>query len=146
MRLFAQSLAREVRKWFIALPTTNILHFEAFETSFLAKWGDKKNDLQLLTQYNNMRRSPNEMIQDFSARFIKVYNSIPTEVKPPPRAAQLRYDDSFESDFSLLLREMRSTSLDDMMSDPIEFEVNLMASGKIKGNSDRDMNKVQDKA
>jgi hypothetical protein len=33
-----------------------------------------------------------------------------------------------------------------MMSDAIEVEVNLMASGKIKSNSDRDMNKVQDKA
>jgi hypothetical protein len=44
------------------------------------------------------------------------------------------------------LRERRSTSLDDMMNDAIEVEVNLMASGKIKSNSDRDMNKVQDKA
>jgi hypothetical protein len=33
-----------------------------------------------------------------------------------------------------------------MMSDAIEFEVNLMASIKIKCNSDRDINKVQDKA
>jgi hypothetical protein len=93
-----------------------------------------------------MRRSPDETVQEFSARFIKVYNSIPSEVKPPPRAAQLRYVDSFESDFALLLRERRSTSLDDMMSDAIEVEVNLMASGNIKYNSDRDMNKVQDKA
>jgi hypothetical protein len=93
-----------------------------------------------------MRRSPDETVQEFSTRFIKVYNSIPTEVKPPPRVAQLRYVDSFESDFALLLRERRSTSLDDMMSDAIEVEVNLMASGKIKYNSDRDMNKVQDKA
>jgi hypothetical protein len=33
-----------------------------------------------------------------------------------------------------------------MMSDAIEVEVNLVSSGKIKYNSDRDMNKVQDKA
>jgi hypothetical protein len=87
MRLFAQSLAGEVRKWFRALPTSSIINFEAFETNFLAKWGDKKTPLQLLTQYNNMRRSPNETVQDFSARFVKVYNSIPIEVNcpsPPP--------------------------------------------------------------
>jgi hypothetical protein len=93
-----------------------------------------------------MSRSPNETVQEFSYRFIKVYNSIPIEVKPPPRATQLRYVDSFESDFFLLLRESRSTSLDDMMSDAIEVEVNLMASGNIKYNYDRDMNKVQEKA
>jgi hypothetical protein len=33
-----------------------------------------------------------------------------------------------------------------MMTDAIEVEVNLMASGKIKSNSGRDMNKTQDKA
>jgi hypothetical protein len=44
------------------------------------------------------------------------------------------------------LREIISTSLDDMMSDAIEVEVNLMALGKIKCNSNRDMNKDQDKA
>lgn len=92
-----------------------------------------------------MRRSPDETVQEFSARFMKVYNSIPTEVKPP-KAAQLRYADSFDNDFALLLRERRPNSLDDMMSDATEVEVNLMASGKIKYNSDRDINKVQDKA
>jgi hypothetical protein len=106
MRLFTQSLARDVRKWFRALPVGSILNFEAFETSFLAKWGDKKNPLQLLTQYNNMKRSPDETMQEFLARFMKVHNSIPDEVTPPPaKAAQLKYADSFESDFALLFRE-----------------------------------------
>jgi hypothetical protein len=63
---------------------------------------------------------------------MKIYNSIPTEVKPPPKAAQLRYANSFDSDFALLLRERISNTLDDMMSDAIEVEVNLMASGNIK--------------
>jgi hypothetical protein len=33
-----------------------------------------------------------------------------------------------------------------MMGDAIEVEVNLMSSGNIKYNYDRDMNKIQDKA
>jgi hypothetical protein len=74
---------------------------------------------------------------------MKVYNSIPTEVKPPPRVAQLRYVYSFDSDFSLFLREIRSNTLNDMMSDAIEVEVNLMASGKIKHTPDRGVKKVQ---
>jgi hypothetical protein len=146
LRLFAQSLSGEVRKWFKSLPAVSILNFASFETLFLARWGDKKNPLQLLTQYNNIKRSPNETVQEFSTRFMKVYNSIPTEVKPPPGAAQLRYVDSFDSDFALLLRERRSNTLDDMMSDAIEVEVNLMASGKIKHNPDRDVKKVQGEA
>jgi hypothetical protein len=37
MRLFAQRLAGEERKWFRSLPATSILNFEFFETNFLAK-------------------------------------------------------------------------------------------------------------
>jgi hypothetical protein len=63
---------------------------------------------------------------------MRVYNSIPTEVQPPSGVVQLRYIDSFDSDFTLLLRERRSENMDSMMSDVIEVEVDLMASGKIK--------------
>jgi len=93
-----------------------------------------------------MRREPDEIVQEFSARFIKVYNSIPTEVKPLLRVARVRYVNSFESDFAFLLREITSTSLDDMMNDAIEFEVNLLSSINIKYNYDKDMKKVQYKA
>jgi hypothetical protein len=44
-----------------------------------------------------------------------------------------------------MLRERRSNTLDDM-SVEIEVEVNLMASGKIKHNPDRDVKKVQGEA
>jgi hypothetical protein len=146
MRLFAQSLSGEVRKWFKALPAASILNFAAFETLFLAVWGDKKNPLQLLNQYNNIKRSSNETVQEFSTRFMKVYNSIPIEVKPPLRATQNRYVDCFDSDFALLLRERISNTLDDMMNDAIEVEVNLMESGEMKHNLDKSVKKVQGEA
>jgi hypothetical protein len=60
MRFFAQSLSGDVRKWFKSLPPASIQDFAVFETSFLDKWGDNKNPLQLLTQYNNMKKSPEE--------------------------------------------------------------------------------------
>jgi hypothetical protein len=143
MRLFMQILSGEVRKWFKALPATNIQYFTTFETSFITRWGDKKNPLQLLTQYNNMKRVSDEMVQELSACFMRVYNSIPTEVQPPPGAVQLRYTDSFDSDFSLLLKVRTSTNLDAMMSDTIKVEVNLMVSGKIKHNFNRGGRKPQ---
>ena len=49
VRLFTQSLSGEVRKWFKSLPVASTPNFAAFETLFLARWGDKKNPLQLLT-------------------------------------------------------------------------------------------------
>jgi len=142
MRLFTQSLARDVKKWFRALALASITYFTALETLFLARWGDKKKPLQLLTHYNNMKRSLDEIVQEFSARFMKVYNVILDEVKPPPKATQLKYADSFESDFSLLLRERRYATLDDMMTNAIKVKVNLMASGKMKANPGRNMGKT----
>jgi hypothetical protein len=49
MRLFMQIISEEVRKWFKALLTASIPNFAEFETSFIARWGEKKNPLQLLT-------------------------------------------------------------------------------------------------
>jgi hypothetical protein len=87
-----------------------------------------------------MKRSPIETMQDFSTRFLKIYNAIPDHVKPPTGAAQLQYVEAFDGDFSYSLRERRSTSLTDMMNGAIEVEVNIMASGKMK-NTDVDKRK-----
>jgi hypothetical protein len=56
---------------------------------------------------------------------MKVYNSIPNQVKPSLGASQLHYTDAFKSKFTLLLRERRSTSLNDMMNDAIEVKLHL---------------------
>jgi hypothetical protein len=50
MRLFVHIFWGEARKGFKALLAASILNFVAFETSFIARWGDKKNLLQLLMQ------------------------------------------------------------------------------------------------
>ena len=71
-------------------------------------------------------------MQDFSPKFRKTYDAIPTDVKPPPGAAKLHYADSFSNDFTLLLRERRFVSLEDMMDDATEVEVNLSTSNKNK--------------
>lgn len=63
---------------------------------------------------------------------MKTYDSIPSNLKPPPGATKLHYVDSFSSEFTLLLRERRFVSLIDMMDDAIEVEVNLSTSNKTK--------------
>ena len=132
MRLFDQSLIGEVKEWFRGLPAGSIHSFNEFETIFLGKWERKRNSLHLLTQYNNLRRNPNESVHDFSHRFKKTYDAIPTDVKPPPGATKLHYADAFSREFTLLLRERRFVSLEDMMDDATEVEVNLSASHRNK--------------
>ena len=71
-------------------------------------------------------------MQYFSTRFMRTYDAIPVDVKPPPGAAKLHYAYAFSSEFTLLLRERRFVSLIDMMDEAIEVEVNLTTSNKTK--------------
>ena len=63
---------------------------------------------------------------------MRVYNSIPVDIKPLVGAPKLNYADAFDSNFALLLREKKSTSLPVMFQYYLEVEANMMASGKIK--------------
>jgi hypothetical protein len=65
MRLFAQNFSGDVKKWFRGLQPNNIVDFQDFENAFMRKWRDKKNPLQLLTQYNNLKKNPID-VQEFS--------------------------------------------------------------------------------
>ena len=53
-------------------------------------------------------------------------------MKPPPGATKLHYADALSCEFTLLLRERRFVSLEDMMDDATEVEVNLSASHRNK--------------
>jgi len=63
-------------------------------------------------------------------RFNKLYNSIPVEIKPPPTGAKITFAGAFESYFGFTLRERRSTTLDQIQTDALEIEANLVAAGK----------------
>jgi len=62
MRLFAQTLAGDVRTWFRSLPANNINTLEVFYRKFLNRWEKKKNPLQILSEYENIKRGPNETV------------------------------------------------------------------------------------
>ena len=73
--------------------------------------------------------------------FMRVYKSIPTNIKPSAGAAKLHYLEAFDNDFALLLRERKSSSLPVMFTDALELESNMMACGKIKPRVDVDKRK-----
>ena len=66
-----------------------------------------------------------------------MYSKIPTEIKPTDTSARINYANAFDSDFFLLLRERRSTSLSLMQDAALEVESNILASQKVKGKIDR---------
>ena len=117
--LFSQCLAGEEIIWFTNLPYHSILNYQSFEDAFKNKWADKKNTKLYLSQYHSMKKKDGESVQEFFDRFMKVYNAIPSHFKPPAGSSQLQFVESFDSEFTLWLSKIKSTSLTDMMNDAI---------------------------
>ena len=63
---------------------------------------------------------------------MRVYNSIPEDIKPSAATAKLHYAGDFDNDFAFSLRERKSATLAAMFTDALEVEANMMASGKMK--------------
>jgi hypothetical protein len=141
MRVFVQSLDGEARKWFRGLTPGSIVGIEALDDSFLRHWGDKKYFLYYITEFGSLKRKEGESVSDFSKRFNKMYNKIPTEINPTETSAKITYASAFDPEFFLLLRERRATSLAHMQDATLEVESNILAADKLRSKYDRDRRK-----
>ena len=84
---------------------------EALDDIFLKHWGERRDHLYYITEFSNLKRENGESISTFTKRFNNMYSKIPTEIKPADASARITYENAFEFDFYLLLRERRSISL-----------------------------------
>ena len=60
----------------------------------------KKNPLQILSEYENIKRNVGESVQDYCVRFNAVYNAIPANIKPPEGLALLKFPDGFDTNMA----------------------------------------------
>jgi len=119
------------------LTPRSIVDIEALDYVFLKHWGDKKDLLYYHTEFGNLKRDNRESLPDFNKRFNHMYCKIPTEVKLTPTSAKLTYANAFDSDFHLLLRERRCTTLAEMQDVALEVDSNIMVAKNLKGHADR---------
>jgi len=127
MNFFFQSLTGDVRPWFRALPTNSIGDPEALYQTFLNRCEKKKDPLHILSEYDTIKRGPQEVVLDYSARFNNLYNAIPQNLRPPPDLALYKFPDGFDSDMAYQLREIARQTLADMQNVAISVEANLIA-------------------
>lgn len=90
-------------------------------------WEKKKNPLQILSEYENLKRGLNETIQDYCTRFNDVYNAIPLDLRPPPSLALINFPNRFDTDMAFQLRERNPPTLEDLQSVAISIEDNLIS-------------------
>jgi len=58
MKIFVESLIRDVRTWFRSLPANSIADPEALYQSFINRWEKKKDPLHILAEYDTIKRGP----------------------------------------------------------------------------------------
>jgi len=125
IRLFSLSLQNRIKSWFKNLPNASISNFQQFIKLFLDRWIIKVNHFVIMEEYNQLKRHPNETIQQFSDRFNQVYYSMPENIRPPHDSALLHYPSAFDSEIEFRLRERDPKTLVQMQNIAVDVEVNL---------------------
>jgi len=118
-RLFVQTFEGHVRTWFRSLPTRSILSYDALEDAILRQWGERKDHLYYLTEFESLKKKNSKTVMEFIQRFNKLYNKILAEVKPSQLVAKVTFAGAFKPDFAFLLRERRGATLTRMQDDVV---------------------------
>ena len=126
MRIFVQSLTGEVRTYFRALPLNNVADLPSLYRTFLNRWENNKDPLQILSDFGKLRRGPKETVQDYVTRFNEAYNVVPKNIRPPPDSILIKFPDGFDSDMAYQLMERAPKTLEYMQSIAISVEANLI--------------------
>ena len=96
MRIFSQILGGEAKKWFKILNPNSINDLPYLHQTFINKWEIKKNPLQIISEYSNLKRNTGENVQDYCTRFNSVYNALPPNMKPPLGLALAKFPEAFD--------------------------------------------------
>ena len=124
-------------KWFNTLPNASINTWDDMENYFMKKWGDKRDYGYILTEFNAMKKKHNEDVSEFM-RFNKLYNRLPTEIKPPQVATKVVFLGAYQLHFEFTPREINSFTLDQIQTHALEFEQNFTSTRKWKGKVEYD--------
>jgi len=134
-------LQDKVNSWLKTLTEVSISNLDQFLKLFLDRWIIKVNLLVIIEKYNQLKRRPDETIQQFSDKFNQIYYSIPLSIRPPHGSALLHYPRSFDSDIEFHLRERNPSTMEQMHNMVVDVEVNLqIRREKLKAEKEEKLN------
>ena len=136
MRMFAQSLGEDPKKWFTSLTPNSIHNLPELYQNFINKWEIQKNPIQILSEYNNLKHENGESVKGYCTRFNRVYNALPPHFKPPLGSALEKFPECFDLDMTYQLRDKDPLTLEEMQKVAIREEANL-AEKRVRTRSER---------
>ena len=90
MTMFALSLDGKAGNWYDNLPNNSFTTIADFKTTFLEKFGNKKESRHLAATLTSMKKSETETMDEFNNRFTELSNSI-LATYASPAASTLDY-------------------------------------------------------
>lgn len=109
MKLLANSLDDNAYRWFYGLINNAITRYDYFVKKMRGKWDCKYDDNFLLYQLYDVKKKDNKDIQEFNIRFNKILEKIADNVKPLEKTITLYFMNAFDTNFSFMFKEKKST-------------------------------------
>lgn len=128
IRIIAQSVLGDVKTWLRNLTPNSVSNPQNLSNFLLVKWEERKNPLQVVAEYEALRRCPNEYVQYFTTRFKNIYNLIANDIKLPPGLTLLHYLDAFDLDMAYQLREISLTIIEEMQRNGVWRKISRLRS------------------
>ncbi|KAH9293079.1 hypothetical protein KI387_041720, partial [Taxus chinensis] len=111
VKLFIHTLEEDARDWYKALPDNSIDSWTEMKNAFRLQYGDRTDPRFLLSEFENIKKNPNELVHDFNTRFNKTLRRLPVNLRPCDESCLIKYADAFDKKAAYYLRDKNPTNL-----------------------------------
>lgn len=132
MRLFVLSLEEDALDWFAEQLANTFDTLKMIMTTFNEKFGDKKEERNLLNAINHIKKQENETVEEFNKRFNDIVKALPDDIKPQDKSLLIYYVDACNVDTSYEMRRKECNDLTDAQSEAIKMEQHRKAYKKLE--------------
>jgi hypothetical protein len=98
------------------------------ENAFLKIWEVKEDGKLLLSQFHHIKRKEEEPINEFNSRFDALIKDFPDNLRPNDEVILLFYNNAFEGQFGIVLRDKSPKTLLEAQEWASKIEINLNTS------------------
>ncbi|KAH9287659.1 hypothetical protein KI387_031776 [Taxus chinensis] len=130
IKLFIHTLEEDARDWYKYFPDNSIDSWTEMKNAFRLQYGDKTDPRFLLSEFENIKKNPNESVHDFNTQFNKTLNRLPVILRPSDVSCLIKYSDAFDKKVAYYLRDKNPTTLRQAFTMALQIENNIKVVGK----------------
>jgi hypothetical protein len=130
-RLFPYTFENKSSTWYFSLAQASITSWNAFETTFIEKFGEDKTPTTLVLDLSRIKMDAKEKVKDFNQRFLTLMNKIPQASKPTEDVSIEFYTSTLPISMEMFVKRDEKNNLEATFKESIKFEKYMLS---LKGN------------